>query len=99
MADALLIDTADGESLRLAGAGAWTSANAGALEQQIATAASRHGAAKTVAIDMGAVERLDTFGAWLLEKLVRSFSTRGCATEITGLKQDYRALFDELRRV
>ena len=99
MADALLIDTTDGDSLRLAGAGAWTSANAGMLEQQIASTASRHGTAKRVAIDMGAVERLDTFGAWLLERLVRSFSTRGCATEITGLKQDDRALFDELRRV
>jgi len=99
MAEALLIDTSEGESLRLAAAGAWTSANAGALEQQIATAASRHGAAKRVAIDMGAVERLDTFGAWLLQKLVRGFATRGCATEVTGLKQDYRALLDELDRV
>jgi phospholipid/cholesterol/gamma-HCH transport system permease protein len=99
MADALLIDTTKGDSLRLAAAGAWTSANAGVLEREIAAAASRHGAAKRVAIDMGGVERLDTFGAWLLEKLVRSFSTRGAATEVTGLKQDDRALFDELRRV
>src|SRR5947209_2758040 len=99
MAEALLIDTADGDSLRIAAAGAWTSQNAQVLEQQIATAAFQHGAAKRVAIDMGAVERLDTFGAWLLQKLVRSFDTRGCATEITGLKQDYRALFDELHRL
>jgi phospholipid/cholesterol/gamma-HCH transport system permease protein len=99
MAEALLIDTADGDSLRLAAAGAWTSQNAGALEQRIAAAATQHGAAKRVAIDMGAVERLDTFGAWLLEKLVRSFATRGCATEVTGLKRDYRALLDELQRV
>ncbi len=48
---------------------------------------------------MGAVERLDTFGAWLLERLVRGFSSRGAATEIVGLKQDYRALMDELHQV
>jgi phospholipid/cholesterol/gamma-HCH transport system permease protein len=99
MADALLIDTMQGDSLRLAAAGAWTSANAGALEQQIANASTRHGTAKRVAIDMGAVERLDTFGAWLLQKLVRGFAMRGCATEVTGLKQDYRALVEELDRV
>ena len=99
MADALLSDTIDGESLRLAGAGAWTSHNARPLEELIEAAARRHAAARRVAIDMGAVERLDTFGAWLLERLVRAFSTRGCATEVLGLKQDYRALIDELHQV
>jgi phospholipid/cholesterol/gamma-HCH transport system permease protein len=99
MPEALLIETMQGDSLRLAAAGAWTSANAGALEQRIAAATTRHGAAKRLAVDMGAVERLDTFGAWLLQKLVRSFAARGCATEVTGLKQDYRALIGELQRV
>jgi len=99
MADALLIDSTDGEVLKLAAAGAWTSTNARPLEQQIDAAARRHAAAKQVAIDMAAVERLDTFGAWLLERLVRAFSSRGAATEIVGLKQDYRALIDELHQV
>ena len=99
MADALLIDSTDGEVLKLAAAGAWTSTNARPLEQQIDAAARRHTAAKRVAIDMAAVERLDTFGAWLLERLVRAFSSRGAATEIVGLKQDYRALIDELHQV
>ena len=99
MADALLIDTTEGDVLRLAAAGAWTSQNARPLEQEIDAAARRHAAAKQVAIDMGAVERLDTFGAWLLERLVRAFSSRGAATEIVGLKEDYRALMDELHQV
>jgi len=99
MANALLIDTTEGETLRLAGAGAWTSTNAQPLEQEIDAAARRHAAAKQVAIDMGAVERLDTFGAWLLERLVRAFEGHGATTEIVGLKQDYRALIDELRQV
>jgi len=99
MADALLIDTTEGETLRLAAAGAWTSTNAQPLEREIDAAARRHAAAKRVAIDMGQVERLDTFGAWLLERLVRAFQSRGAATEILGLKQDYRALIDELHQV
>ncbi|HWE79601.1 MAG TPA: MlaE family lipid ABC transporter permease subunit [Pseudolabrys sp.] len=99
MADALLIDRTDGATLRLSASGAWTSYNATPLEREIDAAARRHVEAKSVAIDMAAVERLDTFGAWLLERLVRSFTSRGCATEVTGLKQDYRALMDELHQV
>jgi phospholipid/cholesterol/gamma-HCH transport system permease protein len=99
MAESLLIDKREGESLTLAGVGAWTSQNARPLEQLIEAAARRHGEAKRVAIDMAAVDRLDTFGAWLLERLVRSFSARGCATEVVGLRQDYRALIDELHQV
>ena len=99
MAELLLIDKREGESLSLAGVGAWTSQNARRLEQLIEVAARQHSAAKRVAIDMGAVERLDTFGAWLLRRLVRSFSARGCPTELLGLRQDYRALMDELDQV
>src|SRR5690348_12097759 len=99
MADALLTDTTEGGTLRLAAAGAWVSTNAQPLEREIDAAAGRHAAAKRVAIDMAAVERLDTFGAWLLERLVRDFTSRGAATEVVGLQQDYRALIDELHRV
>ena len=48
---------------------------------------------------MGRVDRLDTFGAWLLERLTRNFSARGCDTAVTGLKEDYRALIDEVHGV
>src|SRR3569832_1655983 len=91
MADALLIDRTEGDTLRLAAAGAWTSTNARPLELEIDAAARRHAAVKQVAIDMGKVERLDTFGAWLLERLVRAFQSRGAAPEIFGRKQGYRA--------
>src|SRR3569833_133974 len=99
MADALLIDTTEGETLRLAAAGAWTSINARPLELAIDATARRHASVMQVAIDMGAGERLDTFGAWLLERLVRAFQSGGAAIEIIGLKQDYRALMDELHQI
>lgn len=95
----LLEGTAEGDQLRLAGAGAWTSANARQLETLIDATARRHDGVKGVAINMGRVERLDTFGAWLLERLVRAFSARGAHTEVVGLKDDYRALMDEVRAV
>ncbi len=99
MSDSLLEGTAQGERLKLAAAGAWTASNARELEALIDGEVRRRGRLKRVDIDMGRVERLDTFGAWLLERLVRAFSKRGCETKITGLKDDYRALIDELHGV
>jgi phospholipid/cholesterol/gamma-HCH transport system permease protein len=99
MSEALLEGTAQGERLLLAGAGAWIAENAHSLEARIAAESRRTGRPKRVDIDMRGVERLDTFGAWLLERLVRIYSARGANTQVTGLKEDYRALMDELRAV
>jgi phospholipid/cholesterol/gamma-HCH transport system permease protein len=99
MSVTLLEGTAQGEQLKLAGAGAWIAENARSLEAQIEDETRRTGKLKRVDIDMGRVERLDTFGAWLLERLVRAYSSRGCDTKVTGLKDDYRALMDELHGI
>jgi phospholipid/cholesterol/gamma-HCH transport system permease protein len=99
MAEILLESSTEGDRLKLAGAGAWIAQNARRLEAEINGAARRYESAKQVDIDMGGVERLDTFGAWLLERLRRGFAARGVATEVGGLKADYRALIDELHAV
>jgi phospholipid/cholesterol/gamma-HCH transport system permease protein len=99
MSDRLLEANLQGEQLQLAGAGAWIAANARSLESQVKAATGQGGGIKRVDIDMGRVDQLDTFGAWLLERLTRSFAARGCATQVTGLKEDYRALMDELHGV
>ncbi|MBI4367119.1 MAG: ABC transporter permease [Deltaproteobacteria bacterium] len=97
MSETLIEDITEGDRLKLAGGGAWIARNARRLERQIDGVTRRAGKVKGVDIDMGGVERLDTFGAWLLERLVRAFAARGCETKLTGLKDDYRALMDELR--
>jgi phospholipid/cholesterol/gamma-HCH transport system permease protein len=97
--EALLDDRVQGDRLALAGAGAWVADNAPGLEVSIEALIKKYPAVKNVAIDMDRVERLDTFGAWLLERLVRAFTARGAAANITGLKDDYKALIDELRGV
>ena len=74
MSDLLLEGKTQGEQLKLAAAGAWVAANAHRLELQIDGETRRADQFKAVDIDMAGVERLDTFGAWLLERLVRSLS-------------------------
>lgn len=99
MSDILLEETGEGERLKLVGSGDWIATNARRLESQIDSASKRHRHAPHVDIDMAKVERLDTFGAWLLERLVRSFSKGGSEPKVTGLKEDYRLLMDDLRAV
>jgi phospholipid/cholesterol/gamma-HCH transport system permease protein len=99
VSETLLEGTAEGGRLRLAAAGAWIAKNARSLEAQIDTATQRRDAINEVRIDMAGIDRLDTFGAWLLERLVRAFSARGCATKIEGLKADYHSLVDEVHVV
>src|SRR6185312_7341086 len=97
--DILLDATVEGDRLRLAGNGAWISQNAGRLESQVDRVTRRYKAVKHVEIDMGQIERLDTFGAWLLERLLRAFTARGAQTQVRELRDDYRALMDELHAI
>ncbi len=97
----LLEAKTEGDRLRIAAGGDWIAENARALEAQVDGEIKRAAGqgSSNVEIDMGRVTRLDTFGAWLLERLVRAFSTRGVAPTVNGLKEDYKPLFDELRTV
>ncbi|EJW09618.1 ABC-type transporter [Rhodovulum sp. PH10] len=98
MSDALLdISLKDGR-LALAASGAWTAERAGDLERRIDSAAKRARSATTVEIRMGGVERLDTFGAWLLERLVRAVASAGREAQVVDLPERYRDLLEEAHR-
>jgi phospholipid/cholesterol/gamma-HCH transport system permease protein len=97
--DPFLQESLQGDRLAVTGGGVWTAAHARVLDSQIADLTRRHRGVKTVSIDMGKVEQIDTFGAWLLEKLMREVGANGAKAEVTGLKADYGALIDEMHQV
>jgi phospholipid/cholesterol/gamma-HCH transport system permease protein len=99
VSDTLLYGKTEGERLRLAASGDWIALNAEWLESEIDRVVGSNAEAKRVEIDMSVVERLDTFGAWLLQRLVRQFASQGADAKITGLKDDYRQLVDELSAI
>jgi phospholipid/cholesterol/gamma-HCH transport system permease protein len=94
----LLQITTTGDRLALAGAGSWTAERAVELEQMVDDVVRRPSSAKSVDIDMHGVDRLDTYGAWLLERLVRDVNTAGRTARVFGLPERYRGLFDEARQ-
>src|SRR3974390_548904 len=99
MSTMLLEGSAHGERLQLSGIGAWTAENARRLEAEIDDETQRREPIKRVEIDMARVDQLDTFGAWLLERLSRTFSARRCTTQVFGLRENTRALVNELHGV
>jgi phospholipid/cholesterol/gamma-HCH transport system permease protein len=86
-----LYATTGAPELELAAAGAWTASHANELEALIDDVAADlgHGAAS---IDMHKVEAFDTYGAWLLERLVRERKALGGDTTIVALPEHYRDL-------
>ncbi len=95
----LLKSAAHGDWVEFAAAGAWTAEHAHELEPLVAQAEREPLSVRAVGIDMSRVERLDTFGGWLLERLVRAFRAAGCKVKIVGLSEHYNGLIEELHHV
>jgi phospholipid/cholesterol/gamma-HCH transport system permease protein len=90
---------AQGNGLALCAAGSWTARFAPVLERMVADAEKLTGSRPNIFIDVSQVSKLDTFGAWLIERLRRSLTQGDHEAQIAGLSADYSSLVDEVRRV
>jgi phospholipid/cholesterol/gamma-HCH transport system permease protein len=97
--DPTLERVAQGNGLALCAAGPWTATFAPVLERMVADAEKLRGSRPDISIDVSQVSRLDTFGAWLIERLRRSLTDGGVEPAIAGLSANYSSLVDEVRRV
>src|SRR5438132_9677548 len=91
--------TARGGALALCAAGPWTARFAPLLERIVADAERLAGSRPDILIDVSKVSKLDTFGAWLIERLRRSLTQGNVEAKIAGLSANYSSLVDEVRRV
>ncbi|MET3352234.1 MlaE family lipid ABC transporter permease subunit [Xanthobacter autotrophicus] len=87
------------DRLTVAGRGAWTSEYADELEQAVDNTAHTYAHPKGVEIDLSAVERMDTFGALLFERLKRSWKGTGVEPQVKGLAPRYKVLIEEMGRM
>ncbi|RED38083.1 phospholipid/cholesterol/gamma-HCH transport system permease protein [Rhodopseudomonas thermotolerans] len=90
---------ARGEGLALCASGSWTARFAPALERLVNEAEKIGETKPNVFIDVSGISRLDTFGAWLIERLRRNLGQDGAEARIAGLSTDYASLVDEVRQV
>lgn len=99
MSGPTLEQIAKGDGLALCATGAWTARFAPALEKLVGEAEKLTGSRPNIFIDVSQVSKLDTFGAWLIERLRRALTQGGHETQIAGLSANYASLVDEVRRV
>jgi phospholipid/cholesterol/gamma-HCH transport system permease protein len=90
---------AKGNALALCATGTWTASFAPVLERMVADAERLAGGSQSIFIDVSEVAKLDTFGAWLIERLRRSLTQGAVEAQIAGLSANYSSLVDEVRRV
>jgi phospholipid/cholesterol/gamma-HCH transport system permease protein len=86
---------ARGDSLRLTASGSWTAQHAADLERLVDSAVAQGALVVRAELDMAGVENIDTYGAWLLERLVRGFAELNRAITIVGLPERFRGLISE----
>jgi phospholipid/cholesterol/gamma-HCH transport system permease protein len=97
--DPTLERIAQGNGLALCAAGPWIASFAPTLEAIVSDAEKLAGSRPNIFIDVSQVSRLDTFGAWLIERLRRSLTHGNVEAKIAGLSANYASLVDEVRRV
>ena len=88
-----------GAGLALRAAGQWTVHYAPDLEKIVEDTEKRNGGSCDIIIDVSQVSSLDTFGAWLIERMRRSLTHGGVEPRVAGLSENYASLVNEVRQV
>jgi len=96
--ESLLRSLAQGDSLRLAAVGSWTAQYAADLEHLVDRAVAQGASVARVELDMAGVENIDTYGAWLLERLLRGFAEADRRITVVGLQERFRGLINEVHQ-
>ena len=85
--------TADG--LRVALRGSWTVGASQAIEHGAARLLAQSAGASNAILDFGHVERLDTAGAWIIDRSRHALRARGVATTLEALRPEHATLLQE----
>ncbi len=87
-----------GDRLVLSAGGSWTAGHARELELLVDGLSGEARNASTLSLDMHAVDALDTFGAWLAERVIRDWQVRGREARMIGVAEHHRGLLQEVQR-
>ncbi len=97
MAAGTLVGQARGDAVSISASGTWTAEYARTLEPLVEAAVSAKTAARSVAIDVAQIDRIDTYGAWLIERTLRAWTSQGVEARIIGLPDRHRGLFEKVQ--
>jgi phospholipid/cholesterol/gamma-HCH transport system permease protein len=97
MAAGTLLAQARGDGVNLLASGSWTAEYARTLEPLVDAVVGAKTVPRIIAIDVAQIERIDTYGAWLIERTLRAWSTQGVETRLIGLPDRHRGLFEKVQ--
>ena len=97
MAAGTLVGQARGDAVSISVSGTWTAEYARSLEPLVDAAVNAKTAARTIAIDVAQIDRIDTYGAWLIERTLRALKDKGVETRLVGLPDRHRGLFEKVQ--
>ncbi|GLK82551.1 ABC transporter permease [Ancylobacter defluvii] len=94
----LLAVARNGRELVVVGNGRWVATQSAALEGAVdaVLAEAGSGATETVRIDLSGVRSLDTVGAVMVDRLVRSLGENGAKIGLVGLERRFQPLLNEI---
>ncbi len=87
---------AGGPEVRAILSGRWTADQAPAVEALAAELSRRAAEAGRVLIDVSGIDRLDTLGAWVLDRTRHEFGQGGKSADFLGASAEHRILLDEV---
>jgi phospholipid/cholesterol/gamma-HCH transport system permease protein len=87
---------ASGDAVRAWLTGRWTAEHAAAVEREAAALAAqaRHG--RRLLVDLSGIDRLDTLGAWVLDRTRYEFGQQGIAADFAGARSEHNILLNEV---
>lgn len=87
---------ASGHGLRAALSGRWTADQAPRVEALTAELVREAEGQRRITIDLSRVERLDTLGAWVLDRTRHDLGAKGLAADFVGARAEHHILLNEV---
>ncbi|MGH6834628.1 MAG: ABC transporter permease [Methylocella sp.] len=86
-----------GDAVRLSLGGQWTVKASAAIEAQADALLAESDGARRVVFDLGRVARLDTAGAWLIDRARQKLDAKGVDAKLESVRPEYEILLREAR--
>jgi phospholipid/cholesterol/gamma-HCH transport system permease protein len=88
----VLVRSVEGDRLMLSAGGEWTAVHAHELEAAVESIEREAGGARALSLDLQRIAALDTFGAWLIERLIRTWQSGEHDARLLGAPEHCREL-------
>ncbi|MDB5591761.1 MAG: transporter permease [Enterovirga sp.] len=85
-----------GDDVRAWLSGRWTVEHAGSVEREMASLVDAAADCGRVLFDLSEIDRLDTLGAWVLDRTRHDFGAQGVAADFVGVRSEHHILLNEV---